>query len=143
MTAACRKWLETEGVTRHGRGLAELRFDAVSLDFPLAKLATDCEIMQVGDGTDWGLTPIYVDGSVLMPSWPMQRRAGWAAVELHADGSLKHARFGPVPRDWCPEQLSRDAEDYSIHQVGQLDLPLAGCKVYSDCAGTVGRARKG
>eukprot|EP00971_Amphidinium_carterae_P115311 2283732-Amphidinium_carterae.1 len=123
MSAACRKWLETEGVTGHGRGLAELRFDANARLFR------------------WEMESPGV--CVLMPSWPMQRRAGWAIVELHRDGSLKHARYGPVPRDWCPEQLSRDAEDYCMYQVGQLDLPLEGCKVYSDCAGTVGRANKG
>eukprot|EP00971_Amphidinium_carterae_P351027 6491868-Amphidinium_carterae.1 len=117
MSAACRIWLETEGVKGHGRGLAELRFDAVSLDFPLAKLAAECEIIQVGEREPWGFTPLYVDGSVLLPSWPMQRRACWAIVELHKDGSLMHARYGPVPRDWCPEQLSRDAEDYSMFQV--------------------------
>eukprot|EP00971_Amphidinium_carterae_P124805 2472339-Amphidinium_carterae.1 len=46
-----------------------------------------------------------------MPASAMHRREGWAMVQMNTNGSLKQARYGPVPREACPEQLARDAED--------------------------------
>ena len=62
-------------------------------------------------------------------------RAGWALVQVDANGLLVAAAYGPVPWDKAPQQTPRDGEDYAISVSAQLATNPQ--TLHSDCAGTV------
>eukprot|EP00971_Amphidinium_carterae_P303639 6033354-Amphidinium_carterae.2 len=57
----------------------------------------------------------------------MHRTAGWAMVRMNTNGSMKQAGYGPVPREACPQQLARDAEDYSVFK----HRPVAAAAIHA------------
>ena len=81
---------------------------------------------------------VFIDGSGYQPKRAALRRCGWAAVQLHEDGSLKAAMFGPLPGK---DQSVPTAEHYALLQVvrrGGRHLT-----VWSDCQAVVGNFESG
>jgi len=83
---------------------------------------------------------IFTDGSARFPDVPGLRRAGWALVMVDDAGGLIAAAYGPVPMALCPEQTSRDAEDFAYFMASSLCM--FPCKFMTDCAGTVAAANR-
>ena len=70
------------------------------------------------DGLLTGLT--FTDGSAIHPTIPGLRRAGWSLVMVSPTGECIAAAFGAVPEESCPDQSSRDGEDYAYFMARQL-----------------------
>ncbi len=63
---------------------------------------------------------IYIDGSALFPTCAAARRAGWAAVNLKADGTVRVAVFGPVPVGVSPSQTAAAGELHALRRAAEL-----------------------
>ena len=77
---------------------------------------------------------VFTDGSVLGVNQGVPR-AGWAAVQVDANGACVAAVYGSVPRSECPSQSIADAEDYALAMLGTYSI--APLEVYVDRQQTV------
>ncbi|CAK0807698.1 unnamed protein product, partial [Prorocentrum cordatum] len=85
---------------------------------------------------------LFLDGSALEPAFGALRRAGWAIVQTDADGNLIAAAFGTVRRDLCPQQTSKNAEDFACWMLCEVAGPGA-LELNIDCSSTVACLRRG
>ena len=84
---------------------------------------------------------VFADGSSLYPAVPELRAAGWALVQVAADGALISAVYGDAPPKECPEQTVADGEDYAACMLARFGCPPM--RVFFDCAATVGAINRG
>ncbi len=63
---------------------------------------------------------IYVDGSALFPTNTAARRAGWAAVNLKPDGTVRVAVCGHVPAGVSPSQTAAAGELHALRRAAEL-----------------------
>ena len=82
---------------------------------------------------------LFIDGSAMHARWPGCTRAGWAIVQLDAQGQMVAAACGPVPVDEAAQQQASDGEDYAAYMLTTLAEPPF--EVYVDCTGTLGCLR--
>ncbi len=92
-------------------------------ELPAAKRAHD-EFWYFADDVDGDsrvlVGDIYVDGSALFPTNPVARRAGWSAVNLKPDGTVRAAVYGHVPAGISPGQTAAAGELHALRRAAEL-----------------------
>eukprot|EP00971_Amphidinium_carterae_P340104 6478283-Amphidinium_carterae.1 len=102
-------WAVTDGIRHFGRDLASLRFQQdtlLQLHTPehangITETWTSPTLVPAG--------PVYTDGAAQHPNIRLARAAGWAMVQLDANGLLARVSYGAVPSTLCPVQSSAEA----------------------------------
>ncbi len=84
---------------------------------------------------------VFIDGSALHPKCPPARRAGWTALELRADGTVRAAVYGPVPVDISPTQTASAGELHGFRRAAELACGTIRC--YTDYQTAVEGNRRG
>ncbi len=84
---------------------------------------------------------IYVDGSALFPTNAVARRAGWSAVNLRPDGTVRAAVYGHVPAGISPSQTAAAGELHALRRAAEL--ACGPVRILSDYQAAVEGNRRG
>ncbi len=84
---------------------------------------------------------IFIDGSALFPTCAPARRAGWTALDLKEDGTVRAAVYGPVPLDISPNQAASAGELHSLRR--GAELACGPSRIFTDYQSAADGARRG
>ena len=68
---------------------------------------------------------LFSDGSGAHPRWINLRRAAWAAIQVDDFGHATAAANGSVLHAFCPMQVARGGDAYSIAMLARGANPLS------------------
>ncbi len=84
---------------------------------------------------------IFIDGSALFPKCAPARRAGWTALDLKEDGTVRAAVYGPVPLDISPNQAASAGELHGLRR--GAELACGPSRIFTDYQSAADGARRG
>eukprot|EP00971_Amphidinium_carterae_P351007 6491851-Amphidinium_carterae.2 len=113
-----------------GKDLACLRFKLDNVAYLHTTGAEDTASLSWSHPERIPVGPIYTDGAVQHPQIRLARAAGWACLQLNAEGQLARVQYGAVPTTACPVQSSAEAEIWALRQADRTPWPAN--ELYSD-----------
>ncbi len=84
---------------------------------------------------------IFVDGSALFPTCAAARRAGWTALDVKGDGTVRAAVYGHVPLSLSPTQTASAGELHGLRRAAELSCGPSRC--FTDYQSAVDGSRRG
>ncbi len=113
-------------------------------ELPKAKCSHDEYWLFAEDAHDKSHTlsgNMFIDGSALFPTCAAARRAGWTALDLKGDGTVRAAVYGHVPLDISPTQTASSGELHGLRRAVELACGPSRC--FTDYQAAVDGSRRG